>query len=171
MQRLGNKLHRSDRLLARDEEPSLGAHLVTPRLGFAHHGIYTGGGKVVHYAGLGHRLLWGPVEEISLAAFTRGRRTWVRSHEWVRFECAEAICRARSRLGEDCYRVLSNNCEHFCEWCLHGEHRSYQVERLLAAPRSMARSIYRVLARPLGITHRTNVPPDATALASRPSAV
>jgi hypothetical protein len=35
-------------------------------------------------------------------------------------------------VGEDCYRLLTNNCEHFCEWCLRGEHRSYQVEALLA---------------------------------------
>jgi Lecithin retinol acyltransferase len=27
----------------------------------------------------------------------------------------EVMRRARSRLGEDRYRLLSNNCEHFCE--------------------------------------------------------
>jgi hypothetical protein len=32
-------------------------------------------------------------------------------------------------VGEDRYRVLTNNCEHFCEWCLRGEARSYQVDR------------------------------------------
>ncbi|WP_316867889.1 styrene monooxygenase/indole monooxygenase family protein [Ralstonia mannitolilytica] len=30
---------------------ALGAHLITPRLGYWHHGIYVGNGKVVHYAG------------------------------------------------------------------------------------------------------------------------
>ena len=30
----------------------LGAHLVSPRWGYTHHGIYTGGGRVIHYAGL-----------------------------------------------------------------------------------------------------------------------
>ena len=29
------------------------------------------------------------------------------------------------------YRVESNNCEHFCHWCLSGENRSVQVDRLL----------------------------------------
>jgi hypothetical protein len=47
--------------------------------------------------------------------------------------------RARSRLGEDRYRIFSNNCEHFSEWCLQGVSRSYQVERLLALPRRLAR--------------------------------
>jgi hypothetical protein len=41
------------------------------------------------------------------------------------------VHRARSRLGEDRYHVLRNNCEHFCEWCVRGQHRSYQVEALV----------------------------------------
>ena len=55
--------------------------------------------------------------------------------------------RARSRLGEDRYRLLTNNCEHFCEWCLRDEHRSYQVESLLALPRQMARVCGEVITR------------------------
>lgn len=38
--------------------------------------------------------------------------------------------RARSRLGECHYDLLSNNCEHFCAWCELGEPRSPQVESL-----------------------------------------
>jgi hypothetical protein len=142
---------RNDRLLAYNEEPPLGSHLVTPRLCFAHHGIYAGDGRVVHYGGLGHRLLRGPVEEISLTRFTRGRRVWVRTHGLVRFECSEVIRRARCRVGENCYRVFSNNCEHFCEWCLQGEHRSYQVESLLTAPGRAVRTIRSLFARVLAI--------------------
>jgi len=47
--------------------------------------------------------------------------------------------RARSRLGENRYRIFTNNCEHFCEWCLRDEHRSDQIENLLALPRRLAR--------------------------------
>jgi len=151
MQIFGNKLWQDDRLLARNEEPPLGSHLVTPRLGFAHHGIYVGGGRVVHYGALGHRLLGGPVEEVSLASFTRGRGVWVRTHQLVRFGLAEVIRRARSRVGEDSYRVLSNNCEHFCEWCLHGEHRSYQVETLLELPQKLERMFGALVARLLAV--------------------
>jgi hypothetical protein len=43
--------------------------------------------------------------------------------------------------------VLSNNCEHFCEWCIEDEHRSYQVESLLATPRSVARKLSALVAR------------------------
>jgi Lecithin retinol acyltransferase len=147
MQISGNTPRRNDRVLAHDEEPPLGSHLVTPRFGFAHHGIYVGGGKVVHYGGLGHRCFGGPVEEVSLAGFTRGHGAWVRPHKLVRFGFAEVIRRARSRVGENRYRVLSNNCEHFCEWCLNGEHRSYQTESLFGAPRTRVRRIRVVLTR------------------------
>jgi len=41
------------------------------------------------------------------------------------------VARARSRLGENRYRLTTNNCEHFCEWCLSGESRSEQVERIV----------------------------------------
>src|SRR5579862_494981 len=140
-------VNRNDRLLAHNEEPPLGSHLVTPRLGFAHHGIYVGGGRVVHYGGFGYRLLRGPVEEISLARFKHGRRAWVRTHELVRFGYSDVICRAHSRVGENYYRVFSNNCEHFCEWCLQGEHRSYQVESFLAAPKAALVGIRLLLAR------------------------
>ena len=147
MQIFRDKLWRNDRLLGCDEEPPLGSHLVTPRTGFAHHGIYIGAGRVIHYGGVGHHLPGGPVEEASLADFTRGRGVWVRPHELIRFGCTEVIRRACSRVGENCYRVFSNNCEHFCEWCIEDEHRSYQVESLRAVPRNLARMLGARVAR------------------------
>jgi Lecithin retinol acyltransferase len=138
--RLRGGLRRNDRRLAEGEEPALGSHLLTPRLGFAHHGIYVGGGRVVHYGALAHGLHRGPVEEVSLARFTHGHTLWVRPGV-ARFGCEEVIRRARSRIGESSYRLLSNNCEHFCEWCLRGEHRSEQVERALVLPRRFAHGI------------------------------
>jgi len=146
MQILG-KPWQNDRLLAPEEEPLVGSHLITPRFGFAHHGIYVGDGKVVHYGALGNWRLGGPVQEVSLAGFTRGHAAWVRCHERVRFSRAEVTRRAWSRVGENCYRVLSNNCEHFCEWCVHAEQRSHQVDCLLALPRRLERMIIEVVSR------------------------
>lgn len=124
-----------------DAEPPLAAHLVTPRAFYTHHGIYIGGGRVVHYSGLAGGWRRGPVEEVSLAQFARGHCVDVRSSCMARFEANEVVQRARSRLGEDRYRVLSNNCEHLCEWCLHGRSRSRQVERWVALPRAAARAV------------------------------
>jgi Lecithin retinol acyltransferase len=118
----------------RKEEPPLGAHIVTPRRGFRHHGIYVGSGKVVHYAGLARGLRRGPVEEVSLDQFARGQAVLVLGNQNARFPEREVIRRARSRVGEDKYRLFTNNCEHFCEWCLSGEPRSHQVEVLLTRP-------------------------------------
>jgi hypothetical protein len=128
----------NDRRLTAGEEPALGSHLVTPRLGFTHHGIYVGCGRVVHYGALVHGLHNGPVEDVALARFAHGHTLWVRPRT-ARFSCEEVIRRARSRIGENSYHLLSNNCEHFCEWCLRGEHRSEQVERALVLPRRLAR--------------------------------
>jgi hypothetical protein len=118
-----------DKLLIRGEEPQPGSHLISPRRGYMHHGIYVGDGKVVHYAGLARGQFRGRIEEVSLAEFGYGRSVWMRSSDLPEFVPQEVIRRARSRIGENRYRILRNNCEHFCEWCLHGESRSYQVER------------------------------------------
>ena len=132
---LSGRQFRGDWLLVGDQELPLGSHLVTPRRGYLHHGIYVGARKVVHYSGLARGLRRGPVEEVPFAHFARGHRVWVRSHEPSDFAVREVICRARSRVGEDRYRLLTNNCEHFCEWCLCGTARSFQVEAWLARPR------------------------------------
>lgn len=141
------RLSWGDWLLAADQEPPLGAHVVSPRHGYDHHGIYVGNGMVVHYGGLAHGLCRGPVEEVSLARFADGRAVWVRSGASQRFDCEEVIRRARSRVGENRYRLLTNNCEHFCEWCLRGEARSQQVDAWLSQPRRVVHATLNLLAR------------------------
>lgn len=37
--------NQNDRMLTDCEEPPIAAHLLTPRSGFVHHGIYLGAGK------------------------------------------------------------------------------------------------------------------------------
>lgn len=141
-------LHEADRILGPDEEPALGAHLVTPRRGFLHHGIYVGARKVIHYAGLSQGLRRGPVEEVSLSRFARGHSVLVRHHAPADFDFLEIVRRARSRLGENGYRLLTNNCEHFCEWCLRGTARSLQVEELVAPMRAVLTVLRRTAAAP-----------------------
>lgn len=124
-----------------DAEPPMGAHLVTLRRGYAHHGIYIGEGKVVHYAGFAGSLHRGPVEETTLEAFAAGYPIAVKANPCARYVGLEAVARARSRLGEDNYRLLTNNCEHFCTWCLHGEGRSEQVEACLQHPSTAVQTV------------------------------
>jgi HRAS-like suppressor 3 len=116
-------------------EPPLGAHLTSSRRGYTHHGVYVGLGRVVHYSGLSGRF-WqcGPVEEVSLSRFSVGRPLQIVDHDRSPFSPEEIVRRARSRLGENDYRVLTNNCEHFCNWCLTGISHSAQVQRPLRLP-------------------------------------
>jgi hypothetical protein len=122
------------RLLASGELPEIGAHLVTPWMGFMHHGIYAGDRKVVHYGALVYDIVRRPVEEVTLDTFAEGRPVFVVDHAATTFRGQAAICRARARLGEDRYRLLSNNCEHFVEWCLYGVARSFQVATAVTFP-------------------------------------
>lgn len=115
----------------------LGAHIVTPRRWYWHHGIYVGAGDVVHYQGLSSSLRRGPVTRVSLSDFSHGRTILMHSDGDSVFSGDEVVARACSRLGEDAYDVLRNNCEHFCFWCLMGIARSPQVERLFASARAL----------------------------------
>jgi hypothetical protein len=144
---VGRKELRHERFFSRDfilgpgEEPALGSHLVTPRRLYRHHGIYVGNGRVIHYSGLARGLRRGPVEDVSLEDFGHGHEIRVR-HDLQLFDCYEVVERARSRLGEQRYRILTNNCEHFCAWALRGESYSMQLEQLCAFLRSLYRGIW-----------------------------
>jgi HRAS-like suppressor 3 len=116
-------------------EPARGAHLTTKRHGYSHHGIYVGNGRVVHYAGLSGEL-WqgGPVEEVSLLRFGCGNAIQIIEHTTSPYSAEEIVRRARARIGENHYRLLTNNCEHFCNWCVSGVSHSAQVPRPLRLP-------------------------------------
>ncbi len=127
--------------------PSIGAHVVTPRRAYTHHGIYVGDGYVVHYAGSFPWLRGGPIERVSLETFTQGRCLDVIVEPDAAYAAADIVRRAMSRVGEARYHLLTNNCEHFCEWCLRGEARSRQVERWVSAPRRLVVAMAHGLAK------------------------
>jgi len=89
------------------------------------------------------------VEDVSLSQFGHGWPIWIRLRESIGLDGHEVARRARSRLGEDRYHVFTNNCEHFCQWCLRGEHRSYQVEELARRYRRIRQRVMQPLSRAL----------------------
>lgn len=113
-----------------NRELTVGDHLVTKRLGYTHHGIYLGRDKVIHYSGLANGLRAGPVEITSLDHFSQGKPTYVQSYDNRVFCHKQTVKRARSRLTEDKYNLLTNNCEHFINWCIYGKARSEQVSNV-----------------------------------------
>ena len=128
-------------LLSAGAIPDPGTHLVTPWLGFAHHGIHVGEGRVIQYGALMFNFIRKPVEEVSMERFSSGRPVFVVQHDEPCLDAHHTIERARRRLGEKSYRLFSNNCEHFAEWCMHDVSRSFQAETALAYPRMMGERI------------------------------
>lgn len=131
------------------ELPPLGTHLISVRRGYTHHGIYIGNGQVVHYSGFARGWSAGPVEEVSLNDFAQGHAVSARAYANPRYDADEIVERARSRLAENTYHLLTNNCEHFCEWCVRGTSRSEQVESLQKTPRRVCLRVGRAVKRRL----------------------
>jgi HRAS-like suppressor 3 len=107
-----------------------GDHLASPRLGYTytHHGICIGNERVVHYAGLARGLTAGPVEEVTLDEFANGNSFQVIEHPTRKYRARASAMRAKGRIGEDTYCLITNNCEHFVHWCIEGENRSAQTD-------------------------------------------
>ena len=61
-----------------------------------------------------------------LGAFSQ----FMKSFNYHLYSPDETIERAKSRLGEDAYNLLTNNCEYFALWCKTGISESHQVEDL-----------------------------------------
>jgi len=107
-----------------------GDHLVTERTGYTHHGLYLGNNRVIHYSGLSDSLNKGKIEITSYEKFSQKKHTYVRNC-WLRtYNEDESIERAYSRLDEDEYNIIFNNCEHFVTWCIQGISKSEQVDRM-----------------------------------------
>jgi hypothetical protein len=116
------------------ESLSVSSHLISPRSFYMHHGIYLGGGKVAHYSGFSSSFKPGPIEVTDLESFANGKPVWM-LQEQCEYSSEEIAKRARSRIGESQYKILSNNCEHFCSWCISGRSYSAQVNAYLHCPR------------------------------------
>ena len=101
-------------------------HLQVPRQHglFNHHGIDLGDGTVAHYLE-GREILRSSTDE-----FSQGQPLSVIKHADAS-PVRVTLQRAMSRIGEQNYNLLFNNCEHFATWCKTGRHRSGQVDSVL----------------------------------------
>ncbi|MEH8123744.1 lecithin retinol acyltransferase family protein [Aeromonas veronii] len=113
---------------------TLGDHLAIQRLGYSHHGLYVGNGQVIHYQGsFANDDQTGQIGLSMLDDFHRGQPLQVVSHSSRPFSPEECVARAFSRLGEQDYHLLFNNCEHFVLWCIEDRHSSPQVSHATTA--------------------------------------
>lgn len=110
-----------------------GDHLVSPRTGYGHHGLYIGNGEVIHYSGFSEPLDKGFIGITSLDDFKQGNGCKIESHLVFVYGTEERVDRAFSKLGEYSYNIAFNNCEHFVNWCFNDFKSSSQVNSVVNA--------------------------------------
>jgi hypothetical protein len=104
-----------------------GDHLAASSLIYSHHGIYAGNNTVIHYQE-NDKI----ITDTSFDNFSEG---WIVNNRFIskivhpnqKYRTFEVVQRAKSRIGESDYNLISNNCEHFCNWCIEGKETSEQV--------------------------------------------
>ena len=104
-----------------------GDHLVVGRTAYTHHGIYIGNGTVIHYSDDNG------VEAISLDQFKQGKQVCVRHYDKSNYSPTKRVKRAKSRLGENEYCLVTNNCEHLATWVASDKHESKQVTNVASS--------------------------------------
>ena len=132
-------------------------HLQVPRRHglFNHHGIDLGDGTVAHYLE-GREILRSPISE-----FSQGQVVSVMDHTDAS-PAGVTVHRAMSRLGEQNYNLLFNNCEHFATWCKTGRHRSVQVDSVVDRARKWSQKMPSALLSGLDLLVRRGVLDDNT---------
>lgn len=109
-----------------------------------HHGVYVGNGQVVHFWGRvmyksDARVMSVPLTEFEGLANSVGSKVVVLNVA-SRLPRDETVRRALSRVGAAGYNVVTNNCEHFANWCVQGVAYSaqlnYQLNRTPSDPRA-----------------------------------
>ena len=110
----------------------IGDHVVTPRIGYTHHGLYLGNKEVIHYEGSSLGDLSGRITQVSLEQFCQGNGCMVREYPIRIYGRKESVQRAYTRLGEAEYDLLLNKCEQLETWSVMGFAYSEQINELVA---------------------------------------
>ena len=132
-----------------------GDHLAVYCGAYSHHAVDLGDGRVVQFgSGIGGRT--NPrIEVVGKSVFAQGNRPRLVNTPTI-YRSDEIVERALSRLGEQEYSLLSNNCEHFVNWCRTGHAESRQVNRVVErtasavtklASKSAAKGLSRIAAK------------------------
>ena len=115
--------------------PYPGAHIRVQIQSIYHHGIYVGEDEVIQF-GLPFDMLR-PKEEVkvlksNMEQFLQGGflevRVFDRKEKQLKNDDKKIIELALSKLGEDGYDIVHNNCEHFVNFCIFNKKESEQVD-------------------------------------------
>jgi len=128
-----------------------GMALGVQRPAYKHYCIYAGEINgiqyVIHYSDDKINGEKGRIELASLRDFQQDDTCWIEVFNGIEYSGAVleiSLARAVSRIGEQKYDAINNNCEHLATWCVTGESRSRQVEEIVAglilAPREIVQA-------------------------------
>jgi len=120
----------------------LGDHICVRRRGkfYTHHGIYIGGGKVIHFTGSIREKVDPEVHETDLPRFLKGGILRRRDYK-ERLPASETINFAKEQLSDGSYSMIWNNCEHFATYCATGKKKSRQVRRAISGLGTVAAGV------------------------------
>ena len=117
------------------KEPYIGAHIRVQIQSIYHHGIYIGYDEVFQFGLLSDMLK--PKEEVwvlvsSIEEFLQGGflevRVFDRKERKIKNDDLKIVEIAKSKLGEDGYDIVHNNCEHFANFCIFNKKESKQID-------------------------------------------
>ena len=143
----------------------IGDHLVTPRTGYTHHGLYLGNQHVIHYSGKSAHDL-GSIQQVTLEEFCDGKACRVRDYPFRVYGRKESVERAKQRLGEAHYSILFNNCEQFVAWCIMGFGYSEQLLSNTAIAIKVAPIIKQTIENLPELTAKISPPISTSAVSS-----
>ncbi len=121
-----------------------GDHIrVLRSLGYYHHGVFVSNDEVIHFTtaeddGI---LDWSKarVMQTDLQQFLRGGELEVVKHDESKLYPVDDIVEyARDCVGDTGYNLFRENCEHFANECVIGEHRSKQSDGFIGAIKTAA---------------------------------
>lgn len=112
MKKVLKEIKKNNSIQNNSEEIGRAKHLKVERIGYSHHALSLGDGQVIHYSE-------GIVQIQSLKEFAKGAIIYKVDTPRTRSK-DKVIQSAYSRLGENKYNLLFNNCEHFVRWCMNG---------------------------------------------------
>ncbi|XP_012946933.1 phospholipase A and acyltransferase 3 [Aplysia californica] len=99
---------------------------------FSHWGLYIGDEKIIHVTGPEPEQAEVRIDKfLDVVQDGRAEKNNSKDEEWNPLAVGEIIKRAKQRLGKVQYSLLSNNCEHFVNWCRYGKSESDQVNKVM----------------------------------------
>ena len=67
----------------------------------------------------------------TLERFARGKEITIRSYNQSKYKGRNVVRRMRTRMHENSYHLIINNCEHLCTWAITGVESSPQVVKMM----------------------------------------